>query len=148
MNTVSACVWYIWLKFSFSFQVKMQNLLWFIKVVIKTCFPTPKDPSCHSYLLHKYVRETSPPKGILQGGGEGGGGGGHIFIKTFMKHIQYSILASRLKAFLVLEKKVFKYFYHIWAWWPARPVMQNHLNTLSKGPMWNLVKIGQMVSEK
>ena len=63
----------------------------FIKVVINIC-PPPLKPSSHSYILHKYFREISLPKGNLGlgelgevcvcvyvcvcGGGGGGGGGG------------------------------------------------------------------------
>ena len=43
-------------------------------------YVSPLDPSSHSYILRKYVRGISPPKGIFGhvcvcGGGWGGGGG-------------------------------------------------------------------------
>ena len=64
MSTVSARV------------CKMRNWMRFVKVVIKYV-PLPADPSSHSYILRKYVREITPPKGILGlGVGVGGGGAG------------------------------------------------------------------------
>ena len=75
MNTVSGRVWYIGLEFSISFPIKMRNWMRFIKVVIKYV-PLPADPSSHSYILRKYVREITPPKGILGLGGGGRGLGG------------------------------------------------------------------------
>ena len=35
------------------------------------------------------------------------------------------------KAFLVLEKKIFKSFYHIWTWQPSCSIARNHLNKLA-----------------
>ena len=66
----------------------MQIWMRFIKIVIKICFPTRL-----KYILRKFVKDLSPPKGFLCLGG-GGGGGGHNTITTFMKQIQFCILTG------------------------------------------------------
>ena len=52
--------------------------------------------------------------------------------------------------FLVLEKKILKYFYHIWApQFNGAKSFEQIVKTLStEGSMWNLVKIDQADSEK
>ena len=75
--------------FSFSFPVKMQNWMRFIKVTIKLCpHPAPPlVPSSHLYILRKYVREIASPKGILGLNGEV-----DYFSNFFcVKHIQFCI---------------------------------------------------------
>ena len=63
----------------------------FIKVVIKIRFPL--DPSSHSYILRKYVRVISPPKGILGLVGVlEGVGGGHIFMVIITSHQCYVLI--------------------------------------------------------
>ena len=44
-----------------------------------------------------------------------------------------SSMLSRVsfEAFLILEKKIFKCFYHIWAWRPSCSISLNHLNKLA-----------------
>ena len=54
---------------------------------------------------------------------------------------------------LVLEKKIFKGFYHIWAWRPSWSCDQHHVNKFScslylKFFIQNLVQNGTVVSEK
>ena len=52
-----------------------------------------------------------------------------------------------LKASFVLEKKIFKGFYHIWAWWPSWSMDSNHFSNQSFIPLsqgdskWNLSTI-------
>ena len=41
------------------------------------------------------------------------------------------MLSFKIIGLLVLEKKVFKGFYHIWAWWPSWSCDQDHLYKLS-----------------
>ena len=58
-----------------------------------------------------------------------------------------------LKAFLVLKMKLLKCFYHIWVWQQFFSMVQNRLKKTvniasTEGHTWNLVKIGQAVSEK
>ena len=57
------------------------------------------------------------------------------------------------QSFLSTGEEKCNCFYHIWAWQSFCSIMQNHLNKVStslrqKNPMWNLVKTGQVVSEK
>ena len=49
----------------------------------------------------------------------------------------------------VPEKKIFKGFYHIWAWWPFWSCDQHHVISLYlKAFIKKLVQIGKVVSEK
>ena len=76
-----------------------------------------------------------------------------LIILTNLVDLESPMLYTKIQpqSFLELEKKIFKCFYHIWAWQPSCSMIQNHLNSVNipstEGPMWNLVKIGQVVSE-
>ena len=57
------------------------------------------------------------------------------------------------KASSVLEKKIFKGFYHIWAWRPSWSTNRDHFSNLlfplpKEAPYLNLSKIGPEAPEK
>ena len=60
-----------------------------------------------------------------------------VIIWTNLVDLESLMLYTKIppNTFLVLEKKNFKYFYHIWAWWPSCSVVRNHLNKLAI-PSW------------
>ena len=84
MNTVNARVWYICLEFAFSYPVKMQNWMWFIKVVRKMFPPRPNmsfggDISLTNlHNIYEWMGTWVRGRVCVWGGG-GGGGGVHIF---------------------------------------------------------------------
>ena len=47
------------------------------------------------------------------------------------KEAPYEILAKLAQASSVLEKKIFKGFYHIWAWQPSWSMDRDHFSNLS-----------------